>query len=71
MNIIFVIQDVKTKEYFSRRRLDEGFNANIKDATEYDSEETALKEIQEEYLSGVFSYRVLEVKKYLFLNKKS
>ncbi len=64
MNIIIVIQDVKTKEYYSRRRVDKGFNANISEATDFGNEESALEEIRQEYLEAVFKNRVLEIKKY-------
>lgn len=64
MKPIFVIQDVKTKEYFWQYRIEEGFNANIIEATTFNSEEEAVKQMQEEYLEDLFDTRILEVRKF-------
>jgi hypothetical protein len=61
---VFVIQDVKTKEYFWQYRIEEGFNANITEATTFNSEEDAVKQMQEEYLEDLFDTRILEVRKF-------
>lgn len=66
---MFVIQDIKTKEYFWRYRIDEGFNVDISVATTFNSEEDALKDMQQEYLEELFEDRVIEVKKYFILKK--
>ncbi len=70
MKTIFVIQDVKTKEYYWSYRGDDAFDANISDAATFDSEEEALKQMQEEYLIKVFADRFLEIKKYYTLAAK-
>lgn len=64
ISTLFVIQDVKTKEYFWQYRIDEGFNANITEATTFNSEEKAVKQMQEEYLEDLFDTRILEVRKF-------
>jgi hypothetical protein len=66
MKKIYVIQDVKTKEYYWQYRIDEGFNANVSEAKEFDSLDEAEKEInlQEDWASELFSKRFLEVKCY-------
>ena len=64
MKAIYVIQDVKTKEYFWRYRIEEGFNANITEANTFNSEEEAMIQMQEEYLEDLFDTRILEVRKF-------
>lgn len=64
MKKIYLIQDVKTKEYYWQYRINEGFNANVSEAKEFDSIEDAEKEMQEEYLEDVFAERVIEIKCY-------
>ncbi len=64
MKAIYVIQDVKTKEYFWQYRIEEGFNANITEATTFNSEEEAVKQMQEQYLEDLFDTRILEVRKF-------
>lgn len=64
MNKIYVIQDVKTREYYWQYRIDEGFNANISEAKEFNSIEEAEKEMEEEYLEELFAERYIEVKCY-------
>lgn len=64
MKPIFVIQDIKTKEYFWQYRIEEGFNAKITEATTFNSEEEAVKQMQEEYLEDLFDTRILEVRKF-------
>jgi len=68
MKTFYVIQDVKTKEYFWQYRIDEGFNADISSAKQFQSEGKALQEMQEEYLKEVFAERFLEIKKYYSLS---
>ena len=67
MKVIFVIQDVKTKEYFWEYRIEEGFNANIREATTFNSEEEAVKQMEEEYLVELFEGKILEIKKFYTL----
>jgi hypothetical protein len=64
MNKIYLIQDVKTKEYYWQYRIDEGFNANVSEAKEFNSIEDAEKEMQEEYLEELFAERFIEIKCY-------
>jgi len=66
MEKIYVIQDVKTKEYYWQYRIDEGFNANISEAKEFDSVEEAEKEInlQEDWGTKLFAERFIEIKCY-------
>jgi len=68
MEKIYVIQDVKTREYYWQYRIDEGFNANISEAKEFNSIEEAEKEMQEEYLEELFAERFIEIKCYYNLN---
>ena len=67
MKKIYVIQDIKTKEYYWQYRIDEGFNANVSEAKEFDSLDEAEKEInlQEDWdkVSELFE-QFLEVKCY-------
>lgn len=64
MEKIYVIQDVKTKEYFWQYRVDEGFTANINEAQEFSSMQSAITDMQKEYLQDLFSQRFIEVKCY-------
>ena len=64
MEPIFVIQDVNTKEYFWQYRMDAGLNANITEATTFNSEEEAVEQMQEEHLEDLFDTRILEVRKF-------
>lgn len=64
MKKIYVIQDVKTREYYWQYRIDEGFNANISEAKEFNNIEEAEKEMREEYLEELFAERYIEVKCY-------
>lgn len=64
MKKIYLIQDVKTKEYYWQYRTDEGFNANVSEAKEFNSIEDAEKEMQEEYLEELFAERFIEIKCY-------
>ncbi len=64
MKAIYVIQDVKTKEYFWQYRIEEGFNVNISFSTTFNSEEEAVKQMQEKYLEDLFDTRILEVRKF-------
>lgn len=68
MKKIYLIQDVKTKEYYWQYRIDEGFNANVSEAKEFNSIEDAEKEMQEEYLEELFAERFIEIKCYYKLN---
>lgn len=68
METLYVIQDVKTKEYYWRYRIDEGFNANISEAYRFGSEDSALRELQEEHLQGLFEGKYIEIKKYCIVN---
>lgn len=68
MKTLIVLQDVKTREYYCRYRLDNGFSANIEDALEFADEEEALDEMQQDYLEDCFTSRFIEVKKYYRLN---
>lgn len=65
MEIIFVIQDVNTKEYYWRYRIDDGFDSELDDATTFDSENEAIGIICDEYLIDLFEGRTLEIKKYI------
>jgi hypothetical protein len=66
MEKLYVIQEVKTKEYYSSYRLDEWFDANINDAKFFNSIEDAEKEInlQKEWDTDLFSNKFLEIKSY-------
>lgn len=68
MKKLYVIQDVKTREYYWQYRIDEGFNANISEAKEFNSVEEAEKEMQDEYLEELFAERFIEIKCYYKLN---
>lgn len=67
MKTIFVIQDVKTKEYYYKYRVLESFSANISDAAVYDTEEGALDEIkaQRDWNTELFKNKFFEIKKYV------
>ncbi len=64
MEKIYVIQDVKTKEYFWKYRIDEGFTANISEAQQFSSVESAEIDVQKEYLEDLFAERFIEIKCY-------
>jgi hypothetical protein len=68
MEKIYLIQDVKTKEYFWQYRIEEGFNANVSEAKEFDSVEEAEKEInlQQDWATELFAERYVEIKCYYF-----
>lgn len=63
---IYVIQDVKTKEYYWSESLSEGFNANISEARTFSTEDAALDEIivQNDWTTRLFKERFLEIKCY-------
>jgi hypothetical protein len=66
MEKVFVIQDVKTKEYFAGWSCGPCFDANVSDAKEYDSVEEAEKELENsnEELTDLTDGRTIEIKKY-------
>jgi len=66
MKKIYVIQDVKTKEYYCQYRIDEGFTANISEAKEFDVIEDAENELkcQDEWATDLFAERFIEIKCY-------
>ena len=67
---IYVLQDVKTREYYQQYRIDASFNANISVAKEFDSVEEAENEMQEGYLEELFAERYIELKCYYKPNAK-
>jgi len=71
MKKIYVIQDVKTREYYWQYRIDEGFNANISEAKEFNTIEDAENEInlQEDWATELFAERYLEVRCYFKPNE--
>jgi hypothetical protein len=70
MKTIYVIQDVKTKEYYWQYRIDEGFNSNISEAKTFDSKEDAVNEfkLQDEWSTDLFAERFIEIKEYYKFN---
>ena len=68
MRIFYVIQDVKTKEYFWQYRIDEGFTAKLNNAKEFNSKDDVIKDMQEDYLQELFENRIIEIKKYYSLS---
>ena len=66
MEVKYFIQDVKTGEYYWRYQIHEGFNANISEATSFETYENAEKELMQEYLIDldITSGRFLEIVKY-------
>lgn len=66
MQKIYVIQDVKTREYYWQYRIDEGFNANVSEAKEFNSIEEAENELncQDEWATELFAERFIEIKCY-------
>lgn len=63
MKTQYVIRDLYTNEYYWNSMLDEGFSENIGQATLFESEEDALKELGNGYLNYLFSKRLLEIVK--------
>ena len=59
---IFIIQDINTKEYFWRYRIDEGFSSEISNATTFNSMEDACATIQDVYYADLFDKRYLEIR---------
>lgn len=64
METLFVIQDVKTKEYFWEYRIDNGFTEDVDQAKTYENENDCLKYMNDGYYEDTFFDRVLEIKKY-------
>lgn len=67
MEIIFIIQDVKTKEYFWDYRADIGFSDDMDSAKSFESRNEVLFVLQsdDEFLKEIFSGRTLEIKEYI------
>lgn len=63
MKTIYVIKDILTEQYFWTYRANDGFSENFSDATIFDSEEDAVKEMKKDYLSDLFLPRFIEIKK--------
>jgi hypothetical protein len=61
MKTVYFIKDVNENSFYWRYRIDEGFTKEINNATSFDSEAEALKELQEDYLKKLFSDRFIEV----------
>lgn len=70
MKKIFVIQDVKTMEYFCSYRMDERFNQSFDDAENFKSKEIALIRISNEYSSECFEGRTIEIKELFIIEEK-
>lgn len=71
MKTIFLIQDVKTREYFSTYRCWDGFTANVSEAYVFNTKELAVKEIEYKLENGfedVFAERFIEIKEYISFN---
>ena len=64
MKKVYVIQDVKTKEYFWQYRIDEGFTAKVSEAQEFSSVQSAEIDMHKEYLEELFDERYIEIKCY-------
>ena len=62
MKEIYVIKDVSIDKYYWTYRTEDGFD-NIENATQFDSEEDARKTLRTDYLSDLFSGRIIEIKK--------
>lgn len=63
MKTLYFIKDVRGNEFYWRYRIEEGFNKDIDVATSFESEEDAVKEIQQDYLEEFFSGRLIEIVK--------
>lgn len=64
MKEFFVIQDVKTKEYYWEYRIDEGYSANISDAKKFSSKQEIQDYFTLDYARHNFLDRILEIKLY-------
>ena len=70
MNKTFVIQCVRTKEYYTYYGAYNGFDANLNEATKFKSEEVALKEMENEDLEDIFFDKYIEIKRYFIQKEK-
>lgn len=66
MEEIYVIRDIERAKYYWSYREENAFSGNIEDADHFDSEEEAVKTLNEEHLEELFYGRHLEIKRIFF-----
>ena len=61
MDIFYVIQNIKTKEYYSTYSSWNGFDANINEAYKFNNKQDAINEMLKEDLKEVFSNKHIRI----------
>jgi len=67
METIYLIQDIRTREYYGMYSGSQYFNTNINDAINYSSEGESLSDLSNIDLKDFFFGKTIEIKKYLII----